>query len=206
VVQVVDDGGNVVPAYTGPVSIAFATNAGAGILGGTTIVNAVNGVATFTNLFVNAAGNGYTLVASSGALTMATSAPFNVTAAPPGQPGPTPPTQPGPGETQCNPRPRVVVSAVQTGPGILTATIAAQTLPATPTNALTNIRITRIVNATVTVNGAPLTEGAAVPLPNLPGATLALQRQGAGPSHVAFTVTDVCGDWPSFVGGGPGAF
>jgi hypothetical protein len=101
VVRVVDTGGNVVPAYTGPVTIGFGTNAGAANLGGTATVNAVNGVATFTDRFVNAAGNGYTLVATSG--------------------------------------------------------------------------------------------------------TLAVLRQGPGPVHVAFVVIDICGEWPPFVGGGPGA-
>jgi hypothetical protein len=196
VVQAVDDNGAVVPGYTGPVRLAFGTNAGGGVLGGTATVNAVNGVATFTDLFVTVPAAGYTLTASSVGLTPATSAPFTITA-PPGPPVP----------TFCDPRPKVIVSAVQTGPGVLTATIAAQTSTGTPSNALSSIRITKIVNAAVTVNGAPLTEGAAIPLPNLPGATLAVQRQAAGqPSHVAFTVVDVCGEWPSFVGGGPGAF
>jgi hypothetical protein len=200
VVQVVDEAGAVVPSYTGPVALAFGTNAGGGVLGGTATVNAVNGVATFTDLFVTVPAAGYTLTATAGSLTTATSAPFTIAGPPP-----TPTGTPGP--TFCDPRPKVIVSAVQTGPGVLTATIAAQTSAGTPSNSLSNIRITRVVNAAVTVNGAPLTEGAVIPLPNLPGATLALQRQAAGqPSHVGFTVTDVCGEWPSFVGGGPGSF
>jgi len=120
---------------------------------------------------------------------------------------PTIPLPGPPAETFCSPRPRVIVSAAPTGPGVLTATLAAQTSAGTPANNLTSIRITQVVNAAVTVNGVPLTEGTGIPLPNLPGATLAVQRQVAGQaSHVAFVVTDVCGDWPSFIGGGPGAF
>src|SRR6185369_1034119 len=82
VVQVQEANSTLVPAYNGPVTITFGTNAGAGTLGGTPTVNAVNGVATFTDLFVNTAGNGYTLTASASGLSSATSAPLNVSAAP----------------------------------------------------------------------------------------------------------------------------
>jgi len=37
--------------------------------------------------------------------------------------------------------------------------------------------------------------------------TLLVQRQNPGASStVSFVATDSCGDWRSFVGGGPGAF
>jgi|tagenome__1003787_1003787.scaffolds.fasta_scaffold18436918_2 hypothetical protein len=37
--------------------------------------------------------------------------------------------------------------------------------------------------------------------------TLLVQRQNpAAGSTVAFVVADICGDWASFVGGGPGSF
>ncbi|MCC7493989.1 MAG: right-handed parallel beta-helix repeat-containing protein [Fimbriimonadaceae bacterium] len=48
-------------------------------LGGTTSVNAVNGVATFDNLLLPQAGAGYTLLASAGPLGPTASSPFNVT-------------------------------------------------------------------------------------------------------------------------------
>src|SRR6266550_2163971 len=54
-----------------------------GTLSGTTSVNAVNGVATFSTLSINNAGNGYTLTASASGLTGATSTAFNITAPPP---------------------------------------------------------------------------------------------------------------------------
>jgi len=41
-------------------------------------VNAVNGVATFSNLSIDQPGNGYTLVVSGLRLTDAESAPFNI--------------------------------------------------------------------------------------------------------------------------------
>jgi hypothetical protein len=64
------------------VSLSIENNPGGGTLNGTTTVAAVGGVATFSNLNISKAGQGYTLVASSAAptpeLTPATSAAFNV--------------------------------------------------------------------------------------------------------------------------------
>ena len=53
-----------------------------GTLSGTTIVTAVNGVATFSDLSIDKAGNGYTLVAAASGLTGATSTTFNITPRP----------------------------------------------------------------------------------------------------------------------------
>ena len=63
-----------VPSFNGNVTIALASDPGGGNLGGTLSVTAVNGVATFTGLTINAAGTGYTILASSGGLTDATTA------------------------------------------------------------------------------------------------------------------------------------
>jgi hypothetical protein len=78
VVQAEDASGNLGINFTGPVALAFGANPGSATLGGTTTVNAVAGVATFTNLSVSKAGTGYTLVASSTGLTSATSNAFTV--------------------------------------------------------------------------------------------------------------------------------
>ena len=61
----------------GPVNLAIATNPSAGTLSGTTTVNAVDGVVTFSEMSINNIGAGYTLQASGGALS-AISAPFDV--------------------------------------------------------------------------------------------------------------------------------
>ncbi len=82
-VAALDDAGNIVTGYTGLVTVALGANPGGGTLAGTTSVNAVSGVATFSTLSINNAGNGYTLTASASGLTGATSASFNITAAPP---------------------------------------------------------------------------------------------------------------------------
>jgi hypothetical protein len=79
-VSIQDSIGNTVTTSNAPVTIAIANNAGGGTLGGTLTVNAVNGVAIFSNLKINAAGTGYTLTATSGVLTAATSNAFNILA------------------------------------------------------------------------------------------------------------------------------
>lgn len=61
-----DASGTLVSSFTGSVTLAFGTNATGSTLGGTTSVAAVAGVATFSNISLNKAGTGYTLVASSG--------------------------------------------------------------------------------------------------------------------------------------------
>src|SRR5438094_121949 len=77
-----DEAGNIVTGYTGLITVALGANPGGGMLAGTTSVNAVSGVATFSTLSINNAGNGYTLVASASGLTGTTSASFNITAPP----------------------------------------------------------------------------------------------------------------------------
>ncbi len=79
VVHVIDDNGGVATLFQGPVSIAIGANPGGGTLAGTLTVNAVNGVAAFTDLAINNCGSGYTLVASAPSpILPATSAPFVV--------------------------------------------------------------------------------------------------------------------------------
>jgi len=102
----------------------------------------------------------------------------------------------------------VAITTVPVGPGRLQATLTAQTLPATPANSLQRIAVARIDNATVLPNGAPVGPGASLVFPaRTSQATLLIPRQNpAGASIVAFVAADIRGDWPSFVGGGPGAF
>jgi hypothetical protein len=84
-VSVVDGGGNPVTSFTGPVAIGIGTNPAGGILAGTTTVNALAGVATFSDLSIAQSGTGYTLSAGGGGLVGATSAAFNITAGPAAQ-------------------------------------------------------------------------------------------------------------------------
>src|SRR2546427_140577 len=87
-IAALDASGNVVPSFGGAITIAIGTNPSGGTLSGTLSVNAVNGVATFADLSINNAGNGYTLQAAAKHLTGATSAAFDITAPPPPPPPP----------------------------------------------------------------------------------------------------------------------
>jgi hypothetical protein len=97
IVDVEDGSGNVVTSDHSNVTMAIGPgSSGPGTLGGTLTVAAVNGVATFSNLTVSAAG-GYTLEASDGVLAPATSSSFTVTAVQPNQPPTISDAVPGPG-------------------------------------------------------------------------------------------------------------
>jgi YVTN family beta-propeller protein len=77
VVEDVDVNGQVVAGDNGSVMLSIASGPVGATLGGTATVMAVNGVATFNNVILSAAGT-YTLTASNGATSSATSAPFVV--------------------------------------------------------------------------------------------------------------------------------
>jgi uncharacterized protein YjdB len=70
-----------VTTSTAPVTLALGANPGAGTLSGGGPVAAASGLATFSNVVFSAAGNGYTLVATSGSLLGDTSVPIDVAAA-----------------------------------------------------------------------------------------------------------------------------
>jgi hypothetical protein len=72
-------GGVLDTGYTGAVTVAFGSNPGGATLGGTLTVNAVDGVATFADLTIDAIDLGYTLTVTSGSLTSATTAAIEVT-------------------------------------------------------------------------------------------------------------------------------
>ena len=86
-------------AFSGNVTIALANNPGGSrsALGGSVTVAAVNGVATFSGLTLNIAGDGYTLKISGGGLTPVTTNPFAVASAV--LPTPTPTVTPTPTPT-----------------------------------------------------------------------------------------------------------
>ena len=80
-VAVVDADGNRVTNFTGQITIAIGHNGGLllpGTLSGTKTVTVVNGVATFSDLSIDQAGNGYTLVATVVGATNTESAAFNI--------------------------------------------------------------------------------------------------------------------------------
>jgi hypothetical protein len=79
-VEVRDASGTLVTSATNAVTIAIGTNPGGATLTGTKTVNAIAGVATFTNLSLDKVGIGYTLAAASSGLSSATSNTFSITA------------------------------------------------------------------------------------------------------------------------------
>src|SRR6266566_3448409 len=78
-VRALDALGNLVPSFTGNVSIAPGANPGGATFSGTTPVAAIGGVATFYDLSLNKTGTGYTLTASGSGFAPVTSAPFDIT-------------------------------------------------------------------------------------------------------------------------------
>jgi hypothetical protein len=77
-VNALDNEGNTVSTFSGPVTLSIGSNPAQAILGGNVQVNAVAGIATFGNVSLSMWGNGFTLIASSPAMGSATSASFNV--------------------------------------------------------------------------------------------------------------------------------
>jgi hypothetical protein len=81
-VQLLDANGELVSQSGVSITIAIGANPSSATLSGTLTRTTTNGVATFSNLKINNAGTGYTLVASSSGLTAATSTTFNIALAP----------------------------------------------------------------------------------------------------------------------------
>jgi hypothetical protein len=80
-----DAAGNPITTFTGPVTLGLALNPGTAAISGTTTVNAVAGVATFTGISLNRPGIGYSFVASASGLTGANSTTFSISVGPASQ-------------------------------------------------------------------------------------------------------------------------
>ncbi|MEE2672020.1 MAG: fibronectin type III domain-containing protein [Bdellovibrionota bacterium] len=80
-VEIRDGSNSLVTTDTSSITVAIATDpsAGAATLSGTLTVNAVGGVATFSDLNIDKAHANYTLIFSSGSLTAANSSSFTIT-------------------------------------------------------------------------------------------------------------------------------
>lgn len=84
-VEVLDAQGRVVEDAEVAITLAIADDPAGGTLTGTTTVNAVNGVVSFSGLWIDAAAPGYTLEATSTGIPADTSAAFEVLPAAPAQ-------------------------------------------------------------------------------------------------------------------------
>lgn len=80
-VEIRDALGNPVRTASSPVTIAIGNNAGGAVLSGTLTVNAVNGIALYSDISLNRTGISYTLTADAPGLAGTTSTPFDVTPA-----------------------------------------------------------------------------------------------------------------------------
>jgi hypothetical protein len=96
---------------------------------------------------------------------------------------------------------------VQSGPGTLRATIAAQTSQGTPTNALRELRFGATSNAVLDLpdgrTGVAGNVQLAVPS-SVQEASFSVRRTGPGAFRAPLIVVDACGEWSTFVGAGAG--
>jgi hypothetical protein len=107
------------------------------------------------------------------------------------------------GPLSCLPRPNVRLQTSQIGPGQIRGTLTAARTAAHPNNDLTQLQITRLDNTTILVNGTPATPGQTVTLPaGTTSAQVVLTRIARGAFTARLAVTDGCGAWPTFLGGG----
>ena len=98
---------------------------------------------------------------------------------------------------------------IPSGPNRLQVNVTIGTQPATPDNRLKELHIQPGTNALVDVNGQSGITGAVdLAIPGRPAnVTFFVRRAQPGqPTHLPFVVVDDCGAFPTFVGGGPGAF
>ena len=194
-VAVQDDQGGTVTTGSRTVTLSLGSNPGGATLGGTLSAPAVNGVATFNNISLNLAGNGYTLVAASTGLTSATSNPFNITAgnanqlffttAPPGSAGSGVPLSPQPvvqiRDASGNPVPQAgVLVTASVASGIATLTGATATTSGTGAASFSGLTVSGPAGSVtlafsapslISVTSGPLTLGAGAP------ASLAISTQ-----------------------------
>jgi hypothetical protein len=101
------------------------------------------------------------------------------------------------------PRPPVVLATTRGATGRLSTTISVTG----ESNGLVEVRIGDAKNATVQGAGSSGQNDFTIPLSNQPkSVVLLVTRRQAGPVHVPMVVIDRCGEWKTFVGGGPSAF
>jgi hypothetical protein len=89
----------------------------------------------------------------------------------------------------------------------LSVTVTATHDAFTPTNTLTLLQFGAATNALIDMPGGPTgSSGSFSYTPSGSTLTFTVRRAAGGSTTVPFTVTDSCGTWPTFVGGGPTAF
>ena len=123
---------------------------------------------------------------------------------------PSTPPSPSPSPTApvaCSPRPKTVVSTHKSTPGALSVTLTAGTATS-GVNRLRQVRFGSSANAVVEAGTQAASGNFTVNLPaESTSYTFVVRRSAPGAATtVPFTVIDSCGEWTTFVGGGPSAF
>jgi hypothetical protein len=108
------------------------------------------------------------------------------------------------------PRPAVGVQVTADPPHRLQVLVTSRDAACTPNNQLVQIQFTALTNAGIQLPGDVVIHTTPFTLPIPPGnaqTSFTVIRTAAGQgANVSFTVTDGCGNWPTFVGGGPNSF
>jgi hypothetical protein len=111
---------------------------------------------------------------------------------------------------KCATRPPVHVTVVNGGANRLQVTVTAGTSAAVPNNRLARLQFGTGDNSSVDIVGgqANVTNSLDLGLPSVPSVSFSLRRANPsiGNAVVPLIVTDDCGPWPTFVGGGPTAW
>jgi hypothetical protein len=118
-------------------------------------------------------------------------------------PAPTPTPTPTLPPAACSPRPRVTIAATPTG-GQLQVSVTATGA----NNRLVSLHFENTVNALIDAGSQTGLSGTFdVTISGQPTTTIFIvRRRGSGSVTVPLVVTDRCGTWRTFVGGGAGAF
>ena len=103
----------------------------------------------------------------------------------------------------CAPRATVKVSTAVVG-GKLQATVEALPLDGQTNNRLLELRFKPFQNGKITINSQPIASGATYTILGFtPQVVFLVERATPGqPTTILFDAVDVCGTWPSLVGGG----
>jgi len=116
-----------------------------------------------------------------------------------------------PPTSNCTTRPKTTIQTRAIGGGRLLVSVQVGRPAGATNNILRQIRVVRADNARVDVLGQTFGPGGGAVVPGSPMQQIdfTVTRQPPGsqtPVMVPFVVTDDCGEWTTFVGGGPTAF
>jgi hypothetical protein len=110
----------------------------------------------------------------------------------------------------CTPRPPIRVTVSPTSGDRLQVTISASTSAGLPNNRLSRLQVGDGSNSLIDISDGPtnVTGNIDLSLASIPSVAFSLRRQNpsVGNATVPLVVTDDCGAWQTFVGGGPAAW